>query len=44
LTRRLLLHRRSRHGGEGKSVRKLGDLPPDQFALIEQAVHDWLVL
>jgi mRNA interferase MazF len=27
-----------------KLVRKLGDLPPDQFALVEQAVRDWLGL
>ena len=27
-----------------KLVRKLGSLPPDQFALVEQAVRNWLGL
>jgi mRNA interferase MazF len=27
-----------------KLVRKLGDLPPDQLALLEQAVRTWLGL
>jgi mRNA interferase MazF len=27
-----------------KLLRKLGDLPPDQFALVEQAVRHWLAL
>jgi hypothetical protein len=27
-----------------KLVRKLGDLPPDQLALVERAVRDWLGL
>jgi mRNA interferase MazF len=27
---------------QAKLVRKLGDLPPDQFALVEHAVRNWL--
>lgn len=27
-----------------KSIRKLGDLPPDQLALVENAVRRWLSL
>jgi mRNA interferase MazF len=29
---------------QGKLVRKLGDLPPDQLALVEEAVRRWLAL
>ncbi len=29
---------------QAKLVRKLGDLPPDQMALVEEAVRRWLAL
>ena len=29
---------------QAKLVRKLGDLPPDQLALVEEAVRRWLAL